>query len=78
MHNPEPCSKQFCLVSRYLLNLPGMAYSARLKYLMFCNSSVIFANNQQEEFWYNLLEVGHDHHYSNWDCSMVLSEVALC
>ena len=42
---------------RYLINLPGIGYSARLKYLLLCESSVVMYDNQMDEFWYHLLEV---------------------
>ena len=39
------------------MNLPGIGYSARLKYLLLCESSVVMYDNQMDEFWYHLLEV---------------------
>ena len=39
------------------MNLPGIGYSARLKYLLLCESSVLMYDNQMDEFWYHLLEV---------------------
>ena len=42
---------------RYLLHLPGQAYSSRLKNLLLCKSMVIFPDDGNHEFWYHLLEV---------------------
>ena len=42
---------------RYLLHMPGQAYSSRLKNLLLCKSTVIFPDDGNHEFWYHLLEV---------------------
>jgi len=44
---------------RHLLHLTGIAYSARLKYLMLCGSAVIFPHRgdwEYREFWYHMLK----------------------
>lgn len=46
------------MVCRYLLHLPGQAYSSRLKNLLLCKSTVVFPRDGNDEFWYHLLEVG--------------------
>lgn len=57
----ERCNSHLTCFCRYLLNLPGNAWSVRLKYLMLCASTVIFPTNGWEEFWYHLLEVSRSH-----------------
>jgi len=52
--------QHFCNYT-YLIHHEGIAYSARLKYLMMCNSTVIFSHktdfrNVSYEFWYDLLK----------------------
>ena len=50
---PEHCKY------KYLLNWPGNTYSARLKTLMLCNSTVIHAQiGGWVEFWYHMLDHG--------------------
>lgn len=44
---------------KYLLNWPGNTYSARLKTLMLCNSTVVHSQiGGWVEFWYHMLEHG--------------------
>jgi hypothetical protein len=45
---------------KYLAQLPGNSYSARLKYLLATGSAVIMyqRNPTWQEFWYHLLKVG--------------------
>ena len=44
------------ILCRYLLHLPGQAYSARLKYLLLCNATVIFPPDGNNEFYYHMLQ----------------------
>jgi protein glucosyltransferase len=44
---------------KYLLQLEGVTYSSRLKYLLLCGSTVVFnVMEYWEEYWYHLLEDG--------------------
>jgi hypothetical protein len=52
---------------KYLLHLPGVTYAARLKYLLFCNATVLApmlgkSGSQKKggwfEFYYHSLEAG--------------------
>jgi len=45
---------------KYLLHLPGKAYSPRLKYLFLTNSLVIQGDSEWVEFWHPILEDGKD------------------
>lgn len=58
---------------RHLLHLTGRAYSARLKYLLLCGSTVIFPHRgdwEYHEFWFHLLKDRENILYTeevNWD-----------
>lgn len=47
---------------KYLLHIPGISYAARLKYLMMCNSVVLYVckgrQYEYSEFWYKYLQDG--------------------
>jgi hypothetical protein len=45
---------------KYLVHLPGRAWSARLKYLFMTNSLVIQADPEWREFWHPILDYGRD------------------
>ncbi|KAK9812687.1 hypothetical protein WJX72_002054 [[Myrmecia] bisecta] len=50
---------------KYLLHMPGNFFSARLRYLLMCNSTVIFPDPGWYEFWYQILE--DDKHFIKVD-----------
>jgi len=45
---------------KYLIHTNGISYSSRLKYLMACKSLVFFPKSEYREYWYHLLEDGHN------------------
>ncbi len=51
-----------CSACRYkwLLHTAGNTYSARLKYLLFCKSAVVLPDSPWQEFFYHMLQPGHN------------------
>ncbi|KAK9862574.1 hypothetical protein WJX84_004996 [Apatococcus fuscideae] len=45
---------------KWLLHTAGNTYSARLKYLLFCKSAVVLPDSPWQEFFYHMLQPGHN------------------
>ncbi|KAK9831249.1 hypothetical protein WJX74_009428 [Apatococcus lobatus] len=45
---------------KWLLHTAGNTYSARLKYLLFCKSAVVLPDSPWQEFFYHMLQAGHN------------------
>ncbi|KAK9831115.1 hypothetical protein WJX74_003831 [Apatococcus lobatus] len=46
--------------NKWLLHTAGNTYSVRLKYLLFCKSAVVLPDSPWQEFFYHMLQAGHN------------------